>query len=209
MKIPLALKIKRKAHQDIAYVQDIIMNEVYQFFPKAVFHGGTAIWRCYNGNRFSEDIDMYLSEKNQVSAFFKNLQQKGFLIHKQKVTEQSLYSLLEFNRTQVRFEALFIHKKNAILKEYELIDSTYMTVYTLSGEDLLLEKIAACLKRGKVRDLYDIFFLLRYTEGKRPKELGAIECAEIHDEENLNAIILSGPIPTVKEMKEYIARWGK
>lgn len=46
-------------------------------------------------------------------------------------------------------------------------------------------------------------------QGKRPKELDAVMNAQIHDGENLQAIILSGPIPQVKEMKEYIARWGK
>lgn len=169
MKLPLAARIRKKAHQDIAAVQDLVMNAAYQFFPKAVFHGGTAIWRCYDGNRFSEDIDMYLPDKNAVSAFFQHLQQNGFLVHKQKVTDRSLYSLLEFNRTQVRFEALFLHKKNAILKDYELIDGTYMTVYTLSLEDLLLEKIAACLKLGKVRDLYDIFFFCDICRENGPK----------------------------------------
>lgn len=209
MKIPLALKIKKKVHQQIAAAQDLLMEEVYHFFPKAVFHGGTAIWRCYGGNRFSEDIDMYLPDKNMLADFFERMKQRGFLLHKQKVIEHSLYSLLEFNRAQVRFEALFLHKKNSILKEYELIDGNYMTVYTLSPEDLLQEKIAACLKRGKVRDLYDIFFLLRYIQGKRPKELDAIPTVPILDEQNLSAILLSGPIPTVKEMKEYILKWEK
>ncbi len=206
MKLPLAARIKKKAHQDIAYAQDLIMEEVYSFFPRAVFHGGTAIWRCYQGNRFSEDIDMYLLGKKNIDAFFERLQQKGFIIHKKMVKENSLYSELEFNRAIIRFEALFLAKKDAVLKEYELADGNYITVYTLTPEELLKEKINACLKRGKARDIYDIFFLLRLAT-KAPPELKKVTSIKIIDEENLSAIILSGPIPTVKEMKEYIARW--
>ena len=115
MKIPLMLRIKKKAHQDIAYAQDLMMEEVYRFFPKAVFHGGTALWRCYQGNRFSEDIDMYLPHKENVNKFFERLQQKGFVIHKKRIKENSLYSELEFNRTMGRFEQLFLAKKGAVL----------------------------------------------------------------------------------------------
>ncbi|MBI2666626.1 nucleotidyl transferase AbiEii/AbiGii toxin family protein [Candidatus Woesearchaeota archaeon] len=208
MKLPLATKIKKTAHQAIAYAQDLMMEEVYAFFPKAVFHGGTAIWRCYGGNRFSEDLDFYLPDKKVVSAFFERLQQKGFVIHKQRVKDNSLYSLLEFNRAQVRFEALFLQKKSAVLKEYELLDGNFLTVYTLSAEELLEEKISACLKRAKVRDLYDIFFLLRQVE-KKPTRLEAVEKVQIVDAETLPLLILSGPVPTVKEMKEYILRWEK
>ena len=200
------LRIKKKAHQDIAYAQDLMMEEVYRFFPKAVFHGGTALWRCYQGNRFSEDIDMYLPHKENVNKFFERLQQKGFVIHKKRIKENSLYSELEFNRTMVRFEALFLAKKVAVLNEYELVDGNYLTVYTLTPEELLKEKIAACLKRGKVRDLYDIFFLLRLVT-RTPPELKKIISIKIIDEENLPALILSGLVPTVKEMKEYIAQW--
>ena len=207
MKIPLALRIKKKVHLDIASAQDLIMEQVYNFFPKAVFHGGTAIWRCYEGNRFSEDLDFYLPNNENINNFFKHLKQKGFTILKQRTKENSFYSLVEFNRVQVRFEALFI-KKIGILKEYELVNGNYITIYTLSVEDLLKEKINACIKRTKVRDLYDLFFLLRYAKEK-PKQLELIKNVKIVDEDNIFTIILSGPIPSVKEMKEYIAKWEK
>ena len=204
MKIPLNLRLKKKVHRDIAYAQDLIMEELYNFFPRAVFHGGTAIWRCYQGNRFSEDIDVYLDNKN-LNAFFNLLEQKGFKILKKRIKNNSLYSLLEFNRTQVRFEALFL-RKVGILKEYETVDGNFINVYTLSPDVLIEEKIAACLKRKKIRDLYDIFFLLRYAN-KTPKDLDQIEKVKITDEENLPTIILSGLIPKTEEMKKYISEW--
>ena len=207
MKIPLHLKLKKTAHQAIAYAQDLIVEEVYRFFPHAVVHGGMAIWRCYNGSRFSEDIDMYLPSREAITPFFEKMEQKGFTVLKKRVNENSLYSLLEFNRAQVRFEAIFAKKPGAVLKEYETVDGNLITVYTLSLLDLLDEKIAACLKRKKVRDLYDIFFLLRYVSGTKPSGLEKIKEVMIEDEENLSALILSGPVPSVPEMKRYIKEW--
>jgi hypothetical protein len=55
--IPLALKLKKRTHRTVAYAQDLIVPQIYVSFPFSVVHEGTAIWRCYGGNRFSEDKD--------------------------------------------------------------------------------------------------------------------------------------------------------
>lgn len=209
MKLPLCVKIKKKVHQEIAAAQDIIVEEMYNFFPHAVFHGGTAIWRCYQGNRFSEDIDVYLQKKEAVDAFFQALERKGFEIIKKRVKENSLYSLLSYNRQQVRFEAVFEEKQNAILQEYEMIDGNLFTVFTLSANELIAEKTAALVKRKKVRDLYDIYFLLRYADKISGECIKEILAVDIIDEKVLPALILSGPVPTITQMKEYIARQAK
>lgn len=207
MRIPLYNRMRKNAHRDIATAQDLVVRELYNFLPKAVFHRGTAIWRCYGGNRFSEDIDLYIPSREGVAALFSSLEKQGFRIMKQRVKENSLYSLAEFNRAQVRIEGIFAAKKG-ILRDYEMADGNIMTVYALGAEELLQEKIDACLKRKKVRDLYDVFYLLRFA-GSRPKGIDAIESVNIEDEEMLPAIILSGPIPTVREMKRYIKEWEK
>jgi predicted nucleotidyltransferase component of viral defense system len=61
-KIPLSQRLKRRQHIEIARLQDIVMETLYRVFPESVLHGGTAIWRCYSGSRFSEDIDVYLEK---------------------------------------------------------------------------------------------------------------------------------------------------
>ena len=198
MKIPLQLKLKKKVHQSIAYAQDLIVEELYRFFPKAILHGGTAIWRCYQGNRFSEDIDAYLPRKEPLNAFFESLSKKGFRIVKKRIKEHSLYSLLEFMRVPVRFEALFVQKQNAALKEYETAQGTFTHVYTLSPSDLIEEKKAAFLKRKKIRDLYDIFFLVQYLKNKKNLDLKKLKEIQIEDEKNLKALIITGPFPTAK-----------
>ena len=134
----------------------------------------------------------------------------GFIVEKRKITENSLFSNLKINRITVRFEALFKDTKG-ILKEYENINGNLTTIYTLSPEELVKEKIGAYLNRLKVRDLYDIFFLLRYVINKEAikEELKKLikNFKEPVDKTELRVLIIEGLIPDVKEMLDYIKSW--
>jgi len=100
---------------------------------------------------------------------------------------------------------------HGIPKEYETVEGTLITVYTLPPETLIKEKIMAYLKRKKIRDLYDIFFLLRFVREKEKikKELETLITSfkKPLDEEELKTLILFGIAPSSKEMIEYIKRW--
>src|SRR3989338_4552472 len=139
-KIPLQVKLKRETHRRIASAQDLIVQEVYAVFERAVLHGGTAIWRCYSGKRFSEDLDFYLpKELAKIELLFENLKKAGFEIKKKKISENSIYSELELNRTAVRLEATF-QKTAGIICDYEMSDGNYISIYSLSIEEFLAEK---------------------------------------------------------------------
>ena len=211
--IPLNLKLKKKSERDIAYAQDIIVGELYKFFPNAIIHGGTAIWRCYSGNRFSEDIDAYISrDSRKIDDFFNSLSGKGFKIIKKRIKENSLYSELDLSGISVRFEATF-QNKNLFFRRYETSESFFINVYTLSPEDLIIEKVQAYLKRRKIRDLYDIFFLLSYSENKKMITAHLKKLIENFksplDEDNLKNIIITGAVPSSSEILMEIERWVK
>jgi len=205
--IPLILKLKKARHKEIAKAQDLIVESLYSVFNNAVLHGGTSIWRCYKGNRFSEDIDVYIvKDKNKIDSLFEEFEKKGFKIEKKKVSENSIYSSLNFNNTFVRFEAVF-KKERGILREYETAEGNLITVFTLSSEQLIKEKVSAYLKRLKIRDLYDIFFLLKYADVKEVKDnLKKLikEFKKPIDEPDLKIIILEGLIPSADNMLNYI-----
>ena len=209
IKIPLQTKLKREIHRKIAYAQDLIVNEVYLVFNKAVLHGGTAIWRCYNGKRFSEDLDFYLpNDKKKIEALFENLKKAGFNIKKRKISENSIYSELELNRLLVRLEATF-QKISGIICDYEMSDGNIISIYSLTPESFLVEKSKAYLKRFKVRDLWDVFFLLKIVEDPRAiKEIGNLikNYKRPLDEGDLRVILLEGIVPSANEMIDYIKR---
>ena len=146
---------------------------------------------------------MYLPDNEKINIFFENLEKRGFIIEKKKITENSLYSNLKFERVYVRFEALF-KKVKYVLRDYETIDGNFITVSTLTQEELIKEKINAYLNRKKIRDLYDIFFLLRYVQKIAELKKLIKEFENPIDEKELKIIIFEGTVPNSKKMLEYI-----
>jgi len=213
-RIPLAVRLKRESHRKIAYAQDLVLEQVYKSFNNAVLHGGTAIWRCFSGKRFSEDLDFYLeNSKEKINSVFDNLEKIGFKIVKKKVSDTSVYSELEFDRVRVRLEAIF-KKVSGILSDYENSEGNTISIYSLSAEDFIKEKIETYLKRKKIRDLWDIYFLIKELKdiSRIKKELSRL--VKIYtppiDEDNLKLIILEGITPTSREMFDYIrTKWEK
>ncbi|MBS3163250.1 nucleotidyl transferase AbiEii/AbiGii toxin family protein [Candidatus Woesearchaeota archaeon] len=206
--IPLILKLKKAQHKGIAQAQDLIIKELYNVFNEAVLHGGTSIWRCYKGNRFSEDIDVYIQKDiKKLDELFDRFKKIGFIIEKRKITENSLYSNLKFNRISVRFEALF-KRINGALMEYENSDGNVIMVYSLTPEELIKEKVNAYLNRNKIRDLYDIFFLLKYIKDKISIKESLSNLIKNFkaptDEKDLKILILEGIVPKAEKMMEYI-----
>ncbi len=213
LKIPLNLKVRNSSQRKIAYAQDILAVELYVFFPRAVIHGGTAIWRCYSGNRFSEDLDVYLEKDEEtLKRFFSSLESKGFRSLKKRIKERSVYAEWEFNGISVRFEATFQVKKS-VSRKYETSESFFINVETLAPEELLMEKVETYLKRRKIRDLYDIYFLLSHIQDtasiQKPLKKLLDHFEPPADEENLSAIVISGSIPSSKQLLEGIKRWEK
>ncbi|MBS3091295.1 nucleotidyl transferase AbiEii/AbiGii toxin family protein [Candidatus Pacearchaeota archaeon] len=207
--VSLITKLKTERQRRIARAQDIIVKTVFEVFSNnVVLHGGTSIWRCYNGNRFSEDIDVYIPRNlHKIETFFQLLEKRGLVIERKKISENNLFSTLKFERTEVRFEAIF-KKMSGILKEYQTFEGNLEAIYTLPQEELIKEKISAYLNRFIIRDLYDVFFLLRYVQNASSilpflkKLIDNFDNPK--DESNLGALILSGITPKSTEMIEYI-----
>ncbi|MBI2674903.1 MAG: nucleotidyl transferase AbiEii/AbiGii toxin family protein [Candidatus Aenigmarchaeota archaeon] len=134
----------------------------------------------------------------------------GFSVSKKRIKSNSLYSRLVFNGTEVRLEAVFSSIRG-IVREYETYEGILLNIYTLLPEDMVIEKAAAYLKRRKIRDLYDVFFLLRYVKDAkriRPKLSELLEnFTKPEDENHLKMLILFGIVPKAKDMLEYIRRW--
>jgi predicted nucleotidyltransferase component of viral defense system len=214
MKIPLALKLKRKLHRDIALAQDLLVEQLYKIFEKAVLHDGTAIWRCYGSNRFSEDVDVYVkpdgASKARMEKFFESLKRIGFEIAEKRIKTNSVFSRLKLGQAEIRFEAIFKPVK-AALGNYEKIDGSSIVVFTLTPEQLIEEKVSAYTKRLKIRDLYDIAFLLEKVKDRERvrKAIKALlsKYRPPKDEKELRVLLLTGAVPNKEQILAYIKRW--
>lgn len=209
------LRVIRKKHQrEIGLAQDLIVESIYQFFPKAVLHGGTLIWRCFKGNRLSEDLDFYLEKRKEkkLKEFFESLKTKGFKIKKLRIKEKSVYSKLSYGRIEIRVEIVF-KKVKGVLMDYECLDGRIIPIKGLDAKDLILEKISAFITRKKIRDLYDIYYLLKFVKPSKNIKKALSELIEKFekpkDEKELEKVILYGYVPKSKEIIKYLKRWVK
>ncbi len=179
-------------------------------------NGGTAIWRCYGSNRFSEDVDFYLPSNTGTATLQilrQGLSSKNLATEKFKKTNGTLFAKLSYTGTTVRLEAIFKDIKHSAIKPYEMSDGTSILVNTLSPEDLILEKISAYQARRKVRDLYDIYFLLSLLKERKKVRnalqefLGKLQSPT--DERELQTLIISGAVPTTDALVEEIEKWAR
>jgi len=119
MKISLINQLKKQVHKDVGLLHDEVMNILLSCFSKTlVLHGGTCIWRCYNGHRFSEDIDLYLSIDEYNEELLKeDIEKSGLIINKLKKTENLIFAKISDNKTEIRVEIRLLAKTDKILQK--------------------------------------------------------------------------------------------
>ena len=166
MKLPIVKQLKKRDRIETAGLQDELIHLLYNVDNSLIIHGGTAIWRCYSGYRFSVDIDLYsVNFPERLTNFKKELKSNELKLNKLIDTGNIVFLNISSNDISVKIE--INHKyypENPVEMEYELIDGNTLNVLTLSAESLINEKILAYKDRKFIRDLYDIYVLLKYVD---------------------------------------------
>lgn len=210
MIIPLEKRLKKRLHIDVALLQDEVAEILYAVENSMVFHGGTAIWRCYGGNRFSEDLDFYCSDVAKLEqGFRKSAESRGLTVAKFKKTENLVFCKVSNGSVEVRVEVNFALVKNAVSKPFEKTDGSFMEVLTLSPEELVIEKIGAYRNRRFIRDIYDIYHLSSYVSDEKIRKKVQAFLASLEkpvDEENLKAIVYAGNVPSFEQIVAALKR---
>lgn len=206
----LARKIRKRSQLEIASAQDIVVERIFQKMPEVVLHGGTLIWRCYGGNRFSQDLDFYAEKKEAVKPFFEELSSYGFMTNKLRIKDKSAYIKLTYGRIELSVELLFKHSEGTLLN-YETLEGRKLMVRGLDPETVIIEKVNAFLSRKKARDLYDIVHMLSFASRTEKVKNGLELLIENYerpmDEEELKATVIVGYAPGADEMLDSIRRW--
>lgn len=143
------------------------------------FKGGTALYKFYNLNRFSEDLDFDLTGKRFdvdkiIKKITRNLELTGM--------QRTLFEKIEYsNETNIRFSIrgpLYDGSKNSmsrvtiniskreqplyildklLISSYPEIPSFELSV--IDEREIAAEKIRCIMTRDKPRDIYDLWFL--------------------------------------------------
>jgi predicted nucleotidyltransferase component of viral defense system len=209
MPIPLKNRLKRLSQVRLAELQDEALEAVYAVFPDAVLHGGTAIWRCFQGNRFSEDLDFYAPVKKEFRPKLETeLKKRGLLLTKFKQTENVVFAKISNNQVEMSIEISTRKSPEKVSVSFEKTDGSFTEIFSLSEPVFIAEKAAAYQSRRLIRDLYDVYFLLgKFGLDEKPrKELEKMlkNFQPPLDEKNLKTLVFSGAVPSSKSMLEKI-----
>ncbi len=214
-RVPIEGALKNAGQIGKARLQDIAVAALYNVDQTAVLHGGTAIWRCYAGNRFSDDLDIYLRSTKRIEAVRNglafSLSRVGAWIAGSSAIGNSTVIVVEAEGSRVKLEfGLPKGRIRPIAKNYERTDGTFTTVLTLSAEDFIVEKMDTYMSRRYMRDMYDIFHLAGMAEkssGLRRKVCAFINSAQDPvNEDSLKAIVYSGAVPSYEDIVAEIKR---
>ena len=205
MDIPLEKRLRKRLHVEVGRLQDEVMEAAYALDGSLVFHGGTAIWRCFSGNRFSEDLDLYSSHPGRIAdGLGETLSSRALTLSRLKRTENLIFAKITNGEVEVRLEINTSVRKKGVATRYEKMNGSHMDVLCLAPEELVAEKASAYKNRRFVRDLYDIYHLSERMDGN-PEAKAAVASLLSGfrpplDEANLSALVYSGAVPTVQQM---------
>ena len=159
------------------YFQQLFLSQLYRErgSERLLFKGGTALHIIWQSPRFSEDLDFTGTNiaikdiEALMEQLFTKIEMEGIKVEaiESKSTSGGYLAIFRFGtveyNSQIQIE-VSLRSGKKVPGTASLIQSDLVMPYTLIHlkEDILIaEKIQACLTRGKPRDFYDFYFILR------------------------------------------------
>jgi len=159
------------------YFQQLFLSQLYQEKGSdgLLFKGGTALRIIWQSPRFSEDLDFTGASitikgiEALMEGALAKIETGGVEIEiiESKSTSGGYLAIFQFMtseyKSRIQIEVSKRRGKNG-KGAAALIQSGLVMPYTLihlQENKLVAEKIQACLTRGKARDFYDLYFILR------------------------------------------------
>ncbi|MFC1496686.1 nucleotidyl transferase AbiEii/AbiGii toxin family protein [Candidatus Margulisiibacteriota bacterium] len=225
----LATKLQT-SEENIAreYLQHLFLSIFYKdpMAQKILFKGGTALRLIYNSPRYSEDLDFTgfgLTLKAVEDLVIKTLEEFERMDIATKILESKKttggysgkfgFSFQYYDLT-IKIE-ISQRKSTPLTAESTLIENNFMPAYLLfqmPEEALISEKIAALLNRGKPRDYFDFYFLLRANllSSKNKNKLALIK-KKLHEnnmdfKKELERFLPKSHQPIIKQLKKNIIK---
>jgi len=169
----------RNAEKD--YLLELILYAISDLRSNLIFKGGTALYKFYNLNRFSEDLDFDVAGKRfDVDTMIKRVLRSLELNGMQRTIHEKM---IHGNEINIRFAVrgpLYDGSKNSmsrvtlnlskreqpILVQEKLLITSYQEIPSfelsvLDAKEIAAEKIRCIMTREKSRDVYDLWFLFK------------------------------------------------
>lgn len=139
-----------------------------RFLNNLVLGGGTMLRLCFGLNRFSVDLDFWITKEIDIDKLFKDLKEHLAQLYSIKDAANKFYTLLfeirskDYPRSlkiEIRKEIKRIKTEQAIA--YSRHSNMQVFLKVVSLKEMMEAKIGAFLERKEIRDLFDMEFLLK------------------------------------------------
>ncbi len=180
MRISKLKGITNKGYAEKDYLQEIALLSLSRNTKnELVFKGGTCMYKFYNLDRFSEDIDFSAVKEINTDLLLKRVSDdlnlfgmETEIINKKDIADSVLASLRIngplYKRTAqsaCRIQ-IDINLKSEVLFTLKLLFSSLypdvagFSILCMEEKEILAEKVRAIMTRTRARDVYDLWFLL-------------------------------------------------
>lgn len=135
------------------------LNYLNSVSKEFILKRGTSLMVCYGLNRFSEDIDLDSTNKNIKPIVDKFCQNYGYTYRVAEDTPTTKRFMIHYDdkhkplKLEISYRQKHINENN-----YTFING--VVVYNI--ENLFRMKLNAYNQRDKIRDLYDVVFILKH-----------------------------------------------
>lgn len=210
------------------YFQHLFLSYFYQQpqVKKIYFKGGTALRIIYSSPRFSEDLDFSakkISIQDIEQALVHSLNEiekenMSVAIKEAKTTTGGYLAHIMFEARGIRpvlIEVEISLRQTDIGGEVIVINNDFTppyTIFSLSLQKLVDEKIQALLYRKKPRDFYDLYFILRSNllpadkKGILSKALKTLKQTNINFEKELKHFLPKTHWAIIRDFKQTLER---
>lgn len=208
------------------YFQHLFLSYFYQEpqAKKIYFKGGTALRIIYRSPRFSEDLDFSakkMSAKDIEQALVNSLNEiekenLDVVIKEAKTTSGGYLANILFEANDMQPSLIEIEislRQIKTIDEVISINNDFIppyTIFSLSLQHLVDEKIQALLFRKKPRDFYDLYFILRSNlltaskKGILSKALKTLEQTDINFEKELKQFLPKSHWAIIRNFKKIL-----
>lgn len=170
-----------------------------------ILKGGTALMTCYGLDRFSEDIDLDAARASVSPSKFEKVieavcRKQGYTYHFAKKTPTVQRAFINYG-DEKRPLKIELSKRRQVVNETAYTHIRGIKVYTL--DELAAMKTAAYLSRDKIRDLYDLTFIINeyFAQLSKPTKDVMSRAFEYKDTEQFDYLVATQQDPLIDTKK--------
>jgi predicted nucleotidyltransferase component of viral defense system len=157
-------------------MRDLIQHEQFElevldrlnsgrFLTNLVFGGGTMLRLCHGLDRFSVDLDFWVTKDFDEATYYRKIEKYLLQFYTLADSAHKHFTIL-FELKSPRALKIEIRKEAKIIKTetciaYGANSNIQVLIKTVALEEMMKSKIEAFLSRKEIRDAYDIEFLLK------------------------------------------------